>query len=186
MRPDGSNIDIGKYYDSFRKELEDFFVLGEIPNGDFLFRQGEVCHHLFYIKKGLVRLYFYSDKGKETTVWFSAEDTLITAIDSFYFSKPTRDYCEALENLEVYTITYSQLESLLSNKKGAQIAFYILYEVTRKMAYLIDSIRFQSAEERYLSLINNYPSIIQRVSLGQIASFLGITQETLSRIRGKV
>lgn len=171
--------------ESFKKELDSLFELKKFSSGDHLFRQGDICRHLYYIKKGLVRLYFYSGKGKEITVWFSAEDTLITAIDSFYFHKPTRDYCEALEDLEVYLITYTQLETLLSDKKGAQIAFYILYEVTRKMAYLIDSIRFQSAEERYLSLTEKYPAILQRASLGQIASFLGITQETLSRIRGK-
>jgi CRP-like cAMP-binding protein len=66
------------------------------------------------------------------------------------------------------------------------MAFYIMYEVTRKMADLNDSIRFRTAEERYVSLMSNYPAILQRVSLGQIASYLGITQETLSRIRGKI
>jgi CRP-like cAMP-binding protein len=78
------------------------------------------------------------------------------------------------------------LETLLNNEKGAQTAFHIMYEVTRKMAELNDSIRFRSAEERYTTLISNYPEILQRVSLGQIASYLGITQETLSRIRGKI
>jgi CRP-like cAMP-binding protein len=134
----------------------------------------------------LVRVYYNSVKGKEITLWFSAEETLVTAIDSYYFHKPTRDSCEALEDLVVYTITQPQLESLLNNKEGAQIAFYIIYEATRKLAELNENIRFRSAEERYTSLISNYPSILQRVSLGHIASYLGITQETLSRIRGKI
>ncbi|MFH0841717.1 MAG: Crp/Fnr family transcriptional regulator [Bacteroidota bacterium] len=175
-----------KYSDSFKGDLENFFTLKRYSKGDYLFRQGDVCRHLFYINKGLVRIYYYSSKGKEITLWFSSEDTLITAIDSFYNHKPTRDNCEALEDLVVYSISHSQLEALLTDKKGAQTAFYIMYEVTRKMADLIDSIRFQSAEERYISLLNYYPAILQRVSLGQIASFLGITQETLSRIRGKI
>lgn len=178
--------DNGKYSDSFKGELEDLFTLREFSKGDHLFRQGELCRHLFYIKKGLVRVYYYSDKGKEITLWFSSEDTLVTAIDSFYLHKPTRDYCEALEDLVVYTITHSQLETLLNNKKGAQITFNIMYEVTRKMADLMESIKFRTAEERYISLMSNYPKILQRVSLGQIASYLGITQETLSRIRGKI
>jgi CRP/FNR family transcriptional regulator, anaerobic regulatory protein len=175
-----------KYSDSFKGELENLFTLKEFSKGDHLFSQGEVCRHLFYIKKGLVRIYYYSSKGKEITLWFSAEDSLFTAIDSFYYHKPTRDYCEALEDLVVYTISHSQLETLLNNKEGAQTAFYILFEVTRKMADLIENIRFLSAEERYISLISNYPSILQRASLGHIASYLGITQETLSRIRGKI
>jgi CRP-like cAMP-binding protein len=177
--------DLEKYSDSFKKELENLFEIIEFHKGDHLFRQGEVCRHLYYIKKGLVRVYYYSGKGKENTVWFSSEDTIITAIDSFYCHKPTRDNCEALEDLFVYKISFSQLEALLM-KKEAQVTFYILYEVARKMADLFDSIRFQSAQERYESLIDKYPTIIQRVSLGQIASYLGITQETLSRIRGKI
>lgn len=173
------------FTNSFKDELENLFTLKVFSKGDHLFRQGELCRHLFYIKKGLVRVYYYSDKGKDITLWFSFEDSLVTAIDSFYLYKPTRDYCEALEDLEVYTITHTQLETLLNNKKGAQTAFNIMYEVTQKMADLMASIRFHTAEERYISLINNYPAILQRVSLGQIASYLGITQETLSRIRGK-
>jgi CRP-like cAMP-binding protein len=186
MEISGYFKDYAKYYDSFRGELASLFTLREFSKGDHLFRQGEVCRYLFYIKKGLVRVYYNSSKGKEMTLWFSSEDTLITAIDSFYLHKPTRDSCEALEDLVVYTITHSQLESLLNNKEGAQIAFYIVYEATRKLADLNDNIRFRSAEERYTSLISNNPTILQRVSLGQIASYLGITQETLSRIRGKI
>ena len=178
--------DNGKYSDSFKGELESLFTMREFSKGDHLFRQGEVCRYLFYIKKGLVRVYYNSSKGKEITLWFSAEDTLVTAIDSYYLHKPTRDSCEAVEDLVVYTITHSQLETLLNNEKGAQLVFHIMYEVTRKMAELNESTRFLSAEERYTSLISNYPAILQRVSLGQIASYLGITQETLSRIRGKI
>ena len=176
----------GKYSDSFKGELENLFTLREFSKGDHLFKQGEVCRHLFYIEKGLVRVYYNSDKGKEITLWFSSEDSLVIAIDSYYLHKPTRDNCEALENLIVYTITHSQLETLLNNKKGAQTVCHIMYEVTRKMAELNESTRFRSAEERYTSLISNYPAILQRVSLSQIASYLGITQETLSRIRGKI
>jgi CRP-like cAMP-binding protein len=186
MELSGYLKDNGKYSDSFKEELENLFTLREYSKGDHLFRQGEICRHLFYIKKGLVRVYYNSSSGKEITLWFSAEDTLVTAIDSYYLFKPTRDSCEALEDLVVYTITHSQLETLLNNEKGAQLAFYIMYEVTRKMADLNDSIRFRSAEERYISLMSNHPAILQRVSLGQIASYLGITQETLSRIRGKI
>ena len=176
----------GKFSDSFKGELENLFTLREFSKGDHLFRQGEVCRHLFYIKKGLVRVYYNSSNGKDITLWFSSEDSLVTAIDSYYLNKATRDSCEALEDLVVYTITHSQLEKLLNNEKGAQIVFNIMYEVTRKMADLNESTRFRSAEERYTSLISNYPAILQRVSLGQIASYLGITQETLSRIRGKI
>ncbi|HVN59128.1 MAG TPA: Crp/Fnr family transcriptional regulator [Bacteroidales bacterium] len=178
--------DIERYSYSLKKELNTLFELKEISKGDHLFRQGDFCRHLYYIKKGLVRIYYYSDKGKEITEWFSSEDSIITAVDSFYLNKPTRNNCEALEDIIVYVITYSQLEAILNNKEGAEVIFYILYEVAQKMADLLDSVKTRSAEERYKSLISKNPLILQRVPLGQIASYLGITQETLSRIRGKI
>ena len=186
MEPSGYLRDNQKYSDSLREELNGLFILEKYSKGDLLFKQGDICQHLFYIKKGLVRIYYYPDNGKEITLWFASEESLVTAIDSFYLNKPTRDYCTALEDLDVYSISHSQLDTLLNNKEGAQIAFYLLYEATKKMADLIESIRFRSAEERYKSLIGSNPAILQRVSLGQIASYLGITQETLSRIRGKI
>ena len=83
MEMSGYLNDNGKYSDSFKGELENLFTLREYSKGDHLFRQGEVCRYLFYIKKGLVRVYYYSSKGKDITLWFSSEDTLVTAIDSF-------------------------------------------------------------------------------------------------------
>ena len=186
MGPAGFLRDDEKYSDFLKGELENLFTLREFSKGDHLFRQGEFCRHLYYIKKGLIRIYYYSLKGKEVTEWFSSEGSIITAVDSFYLNKPTRNNCEAVEDLTVYTITYANLEAILNNKNGAQMIFFILYEVAQKMVDLIDSIKTQSAEERYKSLINKNPIILQKVPLGQIASFLGITQETLSRIRGKI
>ena len=174
---------IAKLADSFEEDLKKLFEPKEFFKGDHLFRQGELCRHLYYIKKGLVRVYYYSDNGKEITAWFSAENSLVTAIDSFYHHSPTRDYCEVLEDSVVYPINFSEWEKILNSEKGARLAFYILYDITRKMTDYISSIKFQSAEERYKALIKEYPSILQRTSLGDIASYLGITQETLSRIR---
>jgi CRP/FNR family transcriptional regulator, anaerobic regulatory protein len=174
---------IAKLSDSLEEELKNIFEPKEFSKGDHLFKQGELCRNLYFIKKGLVRVYYYSDNGKEITAWFSAENTLVTAIDSFYYHKPTRDYCEVLEDSVVYLINFSEWEIILNSENGARLAFYILYDITRKMTDFISNIKFQSAEERYKSLIKEYPSILQRAPLGHIASYLGITQETLSRIR---
>jgi CRP-like cAMP-binding protein len=174
---------IAKLPDSLEEDLKDLIVPKEFSKGDHLFKQGETCRHMFYIEKGLVRVYYYSGSGKEITAWFSAENTLITAIDSFYYHRPTNDNCEVLEDSVIYPISFSELEIILNSEKGGQIAFYILNEIARKMTEYISSLKFQSAEERYKALIKEYPAIQQRTSLGYIASYLGITQETLSRIR---
>lgn len=183
MELSGQLYNGGNLFDSFNRELKNSFQQKQYDKGEHLFRQGDICRHLFYIEKGLVRVYYYTQSGKEITAWFSAENTLVTAIDSFYYSKPTHDYCEALEDTVVYALKYEDFESILQDEKGSRMAFYILYEVTRKMTDYIFNTKFQSAEERYKSLISNFPLILQRASLGQIASYLGITQETLSRIR---
>jgi CRP/FNR family transcriptional regulator, anaerobic regulatory protein len=174
---------IAKLSDSLEEDLKNLFEPKEFSKGDHLFKEGEICRHMFYIEKGLVRVYYYSGNGKEITAWFSAENTLITALDSFYYHRPTNDYCEVLEDSVIYPINFSEFELILNSEKGARLAFYILYEITRKMTELISSIKFQSAEERYKALIKENPGIQQRTSLGHIASYLGITQETLSRIR---
>lgn len=174
---------IAKLSDSFSEEIENFIVWQEVAKGKFLFEQGKICRHIFFIDKGLFRVYYYANSGKDITAWFSAEQTYITAIDSFYHHKPTNDFCEALEDSIVYTIKYSDFELLLDMEDGARLAFHVMYEITKKMTEFITSTKFQSAESRYNALIKDYPSILQRAPLGYIASYLGITQETLSRIR---
>ena len=163
--------------------LESVIEREEIKKGDFLFEEGTVCQKVYFIEKGLARIYYLSNSGKEITSWFSEENSFIAAIDSLYYRKPTCNFCEALEDSVIYTINYSELEDLLNKENGARLAFHVLYEVMRRMADYIVSLKFQSAEERYCTLMKDHPSIFQRVSLGHIASYLGITQETLSRIR---
>ena len=92
--------------------------------------------------------------------------------------------CELCENSLVYSIPYSRLEAMLDEHPGlAKFAFYTVLEITRKISGLMAGIKFQTAEERYNTLMQDFPSVFQRAQLGHIASFLGITQETLSRIR---
>lgn len=155
----------------------------ELTKGQYLFRQGEVCRQLFLIEKGFARIFYMSSTGKEITAWFSAENDFITPIDAFFQHKATQDNCEMLEDSIVYSLKYSDLEALLNNPEAVNLAFITSFQIAKKMSEYIVSIKFQTAEERYNTLIHNYPSIFQRASLGHIASYLGITQETLSRIR---
>lgn len=168
---------------AFEKEFESLFEKREIRKGTILFEQDKICRHLFFIEKGMARTYYYSNTGKEITAWFSAENSFITAIDSFFYNKTTRDNCEVIEDSTVYAIMLSDFEQLLNKDQGARLAFKVLYDITGKMSDYIASIKFQTAEERYNTLMKNSPLIFQRATLGHIASYLGITQETLSRIR---
>lgn len=167
------------------QELSSVFHKEEFPKGHFLFRQGEVCRHIFYIEKGLARIYYNTSGGKEITAWFFAENSFLTAHDSFYQHKPAPSYCELLEDSVVYSLKYTDMEEMMNeNHAMAKFAFHAVFELAKKLTEFINGIKFQSAEERYNALMQHYPNIFQRAKLGHIASFLGITQETLSRIRG--
>jgi CRP/FNR family transcriptional regulator, anaerobic regulatory protein len=166
------------------QKIGEFFQRDDYPKGHFLYRQGEICQHIYYIEKGLARVYYFTESGKEITQWFFAENNFLTAVDSFYHHKPTSVYCELLEDSVIYSIKYSEMEAMLDeNHEMARFAFHTVYELARMLSSYISAMKFQSAEERYNALMKEYPRIFQRAKLGHIASFLGITQETLSRIR---
>ncbi len=160
------------------------FTRDEFPKGHILYRQGEICHHIYYIEQGLARVYYTTKNGKEITQWFSADNSFLTAVDSFYNHRPTMVNCELLEDSVVYSLKYSEMEAMLNdNHDMAKFAFHAVYELAKKLSEYIISFKFQSAEDRYKALMKEYPQVFQRAKLGHIASFLGITQETLSRIR---
>jgi len=170
--------------DQTEREIGDIFKREELSRGHLLYRQGEICQHIYYIEKGLARVYYLTENGKEITQWFFADNNFLTAVDSFYHHKPTLVYCELLEDSVIYSIKYSEMESMLNeNHDMARFAFHAVYELAKKMSEYMIGMKFQSAEERYNALMKDYPRIFQRAKLGHIASFLGITQETLSRIR---
>lgn len=170
---------------SVKNEINIQLTVKKFSSGTLLFRRGDVCRYIYFINKGLLRIYYYSEDGKEITSWFAGEGTMITAVDSFFSHKPTNRFCEAVDDTTVYEINMSQLQLSLSDEIASK-AFINLFEVTIKMTELVDALKTKSAEDRYRLLINKYPKILVIVPLGQIASYLGVTQETLSRIRRKV
>ncbi|MET4141133.1 Crp/Fnr family transcriptional regulator [Pedobacter sp. UYP1] len=150
---------------------------------DFLLRQGQVMSTLFMLDKGLVRAYFIR-KDKEVNTWFGLENMITGSILPLYTEKPSFENIQFLEDSTIYSISVTDLNELykifpelnLIGRKMAEELCVILEE-------RITSLHTESAEERYHSLITSFPGLLQRVNLGHIASYLGITQETLSRIR---
>jgi len=167
--------------------IQQAFTKTEMPKGTKILRQGQTCKKLFYLEKGLGRSYYYNEKGKDVTVWFFSDDNIMVSVESFFQQKPSLYDMELLENSSLHYITYQDLQNLFDQyhsieRFGRLLAIQLLTDVVEKL----NAIQFQTAKERYHFLIQKYPDIAYRAPLGHIASYLGITQETLSRIRAEI
>jgi CRP-like cAMP-binding protein len=157
----------------------------ELPVKHLLHSEGTICDHFFIIHKGLARAYYYKDT-KDITAHFAIENTTITAIDSFIQRKKSRYNIELLEDTSLSYIKYDDWKKLLEDKPHYEkYARIFLENIYIDIAERIEDLLFYSAKERYARLIKKFPAFQQRVNLGHIASYIGITQETLSRIRSE-
>jgi len=171
------------------KELKDDLAaritIKKVLKGDVLISEGKICNQLFFIKKGFLRGFHYHN-GREITSWFGFENDFASSTYSFVSRKPGFEIVEAIENSILYVISWDDLNNIYSEYPEFNYAGRLLTE-----KYYVDlmertlSLQFQTARESYEQLIVNQPHILQRASLGHIASYLGISQETLSRIRAK-
>ena len=151
-----------------------------------LHKEGDICNHLYLIEKGIARAFYYKD-GKDITAHFAAEKRTITAIDSFIQRKKSRYNIEVLEDSEITAISHQDLQNLLEKKpEYEKYTRIFLEQIYIDLAERVEDLLFHNAKERYDKLVEKTPDLLQRVHLKHIASFIGITQETLSRIRTQV
>ncbi len=144
------------------------------------------CNDLFYIEKGLIRGYYFLE-DKEVTNWFAQQDEFATCFYSFIAQKPSFETIQAIEDCELIRISHSTLQKLYAKFPETETIGRIITEnYYIKLEERLLSMQFKTAKERYQNLIETKPSLIQRAALGQIASYLGISQETLSRIRSEI
>lgn len=151
--------------------------------GDYFLKEGQIMSNLFVIETGLVRS-FYNTKEKEINVWFGFENIALGSIMPLYFNQPSIENIQFLEDTNLYYITRSDLEKLYKlsqeiNTIGRKMAEEYC-KVLEERSFLLQT---HTAEQRYDWFVKNQPDALQRISLGHIASYLGISQETLSRIR---
>ena len=167
-------------------EISERFERKQFYKGEFLFRQGEFCRRLFFMEEGFARVFYYTEKGKEVTAFFVSSQTFTTAPDSYFQQIQTHHSCELLEDSVVYSISYDAMAHTANNNLNmAKFAFYVVNTLARRMSEYTTMIRFQTAEERYKCLLKESPCVFQKTQLNYIASFLGITPETLSRLRAE-
>jgi CRP-like cAMP-binding protein len=157
--------------------------LEHYKKNDFLITEDQICTRVYLVVSGGVRSYTYKN-DKEITNWFAFENEAFTAYYSYLTELPSQEIIQVMEDTTVYVLQKNTLQNLYNRFHGLEslgrelVEFYYRWQEER-----IFSLQSDSAKERYEKLIQQQPHLFQKATLGQIASYLGIAQETLSRIR---
>ncbi|MFT4986687.1 MAG: CRP-like cAMP-binding protein [Glaciecola sp.] len=153
---------------------------------EIIFTEGNVSDEIYFVTKGCVRL-FYNVDGTDKTAFFYTEGKFICAGESYTFNIPASENYQAVEQTEIFVFTKSKIDVLLKEVPKFEIIARIATEnelITSQK--VIASFVTKSAEERYIDLLNTQGELFQRVPQQYIASFLGVSPETLSRIKTRV
>jgi len=152
--------------------------------GELLLKKGSVCKHSFFVEKGLVRSYMLDESGKEHVIQFAPENWFIVDRSSVYFNDNSESYIEAIEDTEVVLIGEDFIcKANETSQDFRRFNDKLLHNHIRHMQKRINLLLGATAEIRYLSFIEMYPDLLLRVPQWMIASYLGITPESLSRVR---
>ena len=157
----------------------------QLHKGDFFSNPEKTCNILGFLNNGILRVYHLND-GKEVTDYFNTTDRnpFVSSFASFLNRRPSRQYVEALTDVEVLTISYTNLQNLYdSSKKFERIGRLLAEKNYLLNLERIESLQYHDATKRYLSFLQLYPNLVNEIQNHYIASYLGVTAESLSRIR---
>jgi CRP-like cAMP-binding protein len=169
------------------KRLSEYFLIRTFRKKDYFIRQGEVCGHLAFVNSGCFRAFNTDKNGNEFTIYFSFEDGWIGDTTSLYANFPTWISVQALEPGEVLSIGKKDFENALEKIPSFE-KWYRIRSSTSYQAIQEKLINFhaETAEERYLKLLEKQPELVNRIPQHYIASYLGIKPQSLSRIRKNI
>ncbi len=170
--------------EALKQAIQDQTQILDVKKKTKLLQAGDTANTIYFILKGAARVFYLDKNGDETTTWFLFENELLISVYSFYTGKPSFEYLESLEDCTMISLTRDKLNGLYLRFPEFNFIGRRLTEIYHtKSEEQANNLRMLSAKERYQKLLETTPQLINRVSLGQIASYLGISQETLSRIR---
>ena len=154
--------------------------------GDFFLADGQICKHVGFVAKGLMRYYINHD-GEEKTYAFSQENQYVSNYESFLPQRPSSKIIQALEDSHVFVISYSDLQILYAKvREGERYGRIAVEAVFLQMLIDINSFYTETPEVRYEGFLKNHPDLQQRISQYHIASFVGVKPQSLSRIRKRI
>jgi signal-transduction protein with cAMP-binding, CBS, and nucleotidyltransferase domain len=186
-------LELLNYINKFQKldnetaqAVQNLFVEETYKKDEFIVEAGKICTRTFFIKSGFVRRFFIHN-GEEVTIWFYGSDQMTTSMPSFFEQKPAYEYLEASENTVVYSVSFNDEQKLIE-----EYPLFTKFHIKQLRYFLagIDEINYRfklmTAKEKYLAMLAFAPEVMQKAKLKHIASFLDVSQETLSRIRASI
>lgn len=161
-----------------------FYEVEEVKKNEILLREGEVSDTTFFVEKGLLRMYSIDKAGKEHVIQFAPENWIISDTTSQLLNEKSRFYIEAIEDSTIIVTKDGFFDNLAKvyphvAEKNQRLMFNHIKNLQNRVNSLIST----SAEERYLDFLKKYPNLMLRVPQWMVASYLGITPESLSRVR---
>lgn len=170
--------------DDQMRQLEGLCTVAQVKKGDVLLKVGDVCKSTFFVVKGCLRSYVLDKKNKPHVIEFAPENSWITERISFMTGEPAAFSIDAIEDTEYIAVPdtfFTDINSIVPN--GEKVSRELLIDSVRSVRRRLISLLSDTADDRYLAFIQAFPSLALRVPQKMIASYLGITPESLSRIR---
>lgn len=167
------------------QKILNIFEQVEYEKNTQIIREGEITNYIYFVSKGIIRVYYYSN-GKEIIDWFAEEGAFFGNLYSHIMQKPGFDIYESVEEVVLLRVRYEDLEQLFSEVHEIDTtARKIMEQYYVRYVERVHHIKGLTAEEKYHYFIENYGSYLNRIPLKYVADYLGISAETLSRIRAK-
>lgn len=164
-----------------------FFKPISLKKGDFFIREGESCRHVGFIAIGAVKAYAVDDEGKENITCFKFENEFVTSFQEFVAQEQSRRSIRTIEDSVIYKINYMDYQHLLGHVDAwnGVIKSVMEREYNQKERYLLNY-NNKSAVDKYLYVLANERMLVQRITTQDLASYLGITQRSLTRAKGQI
>ena len=161
--------------------------LSTFSKKEYYIESGKVQHEMGFVYSGLLRSYYIDEKGKKVTISFIKENDYASDYPSFIQQKPSKYYIEAIEDSIIVNLPYSVIQEAYKKFKNFEnYGRLIAEQILIKKQDRIESFLFENAEERNINFVNKNTSILRRVSVSDLSSYLGIERQSLSRIRKKL
>jgi CRP-like cAMP-binding protein len=171
------------------KELETYLELNlkrrVLKKKDVLLRQGQVCRNIYFVESGLLRCYYMKDE-QDVSSWFMRENNFLISVESFYKQVPSYETIHAIEDSVLHYLDYNQLQHVYTTYPEFNFVGRVFTQEYYAMCeQRLFSLRMQKAADRYLHLLKTAPELCSRVPSQYLASYVGMRNETFSRIKAK-